>query len=212
MSNFLTKIILLLSLSVCFLSFSLTTIAQEANAPTETKQTATGDFTPLDPCVTFGNSCLKGIEQFQSEEGGISGILAFLQTGINIATYISVPIAVVFIIIGGYNMMNSQGDEKKYASGLNTIQYAIAGFVIILLAGTIIGLIIGFSKTDLNSKAGNDQSQTEQTSQEPLIGSNQLQTTRGEPIDTLIKPNTNNNKNKQISTPDNTVTTVGEGN
>jgi Type IV secretion system pilin len=189
MSNFLTKIFLLFSLSICLISFNLLVIAQEQpveTAPTQTVQKTGDGYTPLDPCTTLGNSCIKGIDQFQSRDGEINGILAFLQAGINIATYIAVPISVIFIIIGGYNIINAQGDEKKYASGLSTVQYAIAGFVIILLAGTIIGLIIGFSKSDLNSQAGNENNQATQNKQ--------------------------NTKPNQSPSPDNTVTTAGGSN
>jgi hypothetical protein len=173
MSRILSNILLIISFSIFLVSINLPVFSQEFDSegtPTAVQSATTADggnaSTPLNPCETIGG-CIGGIDKFQNQGGGIDGVLTFLQTGINIATYISVPIAVVFIIIGGYNMMTSQGDEKKYNNGLSTLQYAIAGFVLILLSGTIIGLVIGLSKSDISG--GETPQENQSTSQTSRI-------------------------------------------
>jgi hypothetical protein len=50
-------------------------------------------------------------------------------------------IAVLFIIIGGYKMIISRGDEKKFESGRQTVTYALIGLVVAILAFTMITVI-----------------------------------------------------------------------
>jgi uncharacterized membrane protein len=102
------------------------------------------DIGPLDPCATLGG-CMNNIDQFNQGEG-TGGISKFLGEIIKIGNFIVPAIAVIVMIIGGYKMMTSDGDEKKYKSGLDTIAYAIIGLAIVILAGTVITLIISFSK------------------------------------------------------------------
>lgn len=50
-------------------------------------------------------------------------------------------IAVLFIIIGGYKMVTSNGQEKAFESGQKTVTYAVIGLVVAVLAFTIITVI-----------------------------------------------------------------------
>ena len=51
-------------------------------------------------------------------------------------------VAVVMIIIGGFNMMTSSGDPGKVKKGKDTILYGIIGLVIALLAFAIVNFVI----------------------------------------------------------------------
>jgi hypothetical protein len=74
-------------------------------------------------------------------------------------------IAVLFIIIGGYRMVTSNGDEKNFEKGRKTVTYAIIGLVVAVLAFTIITVIgntLG-SATNSNSSSSSSQSTTNNT-------------------------------------------------
>ena len=51
-------------------------------------------------------------------------------------------VAVIMIIIGGFNMMISSGDPGKVKKGKDTILYGIIGLVIALLAFAIVNFVI----------------------------------------------------------------------
>ena len=52
-------------------------------------------------------------------------------------------VAVIMIIIGGFNMMISSGDPGKVKKGKDTILYGIIGLVISILAFAIVNFVIG---------------------------------------------------------------------
>lgn len=94
---------------------------------------------PVDVCQVIGG-CLGGIDAYK-DETAVGGVFKLIQDLISIATFIAVPIGIVFIIFGGYQMITSQGDEKKYASGLETVKYAVFGLIFVILSTTIIAII-----------------------------------------------------------------------
>ena len=51
-------------------------------------------------------------------------------------------VAVVMIIIGGFNFMTSAGDPGKVKKGKDTILYGIIGLVIALLAFAIVNFVL----------------------------------------------------------------------
>lgn len=55
-------------------------------------------------------------------------------------------IAVVMIIIAGFNFITSGGDAAKVTAARNTILYAIVGLVIVALAEVIVHFVLGVVK------------------------------------------------------------------
>ena len=51
-------------------------------------------------------------------------------------------VAVIFIIIGGYNYMTSAGDASKVEKAKKTILYAVIGLIICALAFVIVNFVI----------------------------------------------------------------------
>ena len=51
-------------------------------------------------------------------------------------------VAVIMIILGGFNMMISSGDPGKVKKGKDTILYGIIGLVIAILAFAIVNFVI----------------------------------------------------------------------
>lgn len=52
-------------------------------------------------------------------------------------------VAVIFIIIGGFNYMTSAGDPGKTKKAKDTILYAVIGLIICVLAFAIVNFVIG---------------------------------------------------------------------
>lgn len=52
-------------------------------------------------------------------------------------------VALIFIIIGGYNIMTSQGDPTKLATGKSFITYSIVGVLLAIFGFVFIQIITG---------------------------------------------------------------------
>jgi hypothetical protein len=63
-------------------------------------------------------------------------------------------VTVVFIIIAGYKLMNSGGDQKKVADAKGTLTYAIIGLVIILMSFFLVNFIAYTTGVDCIKKIG----------------------------------------------------------
>ena len=61
---------------------------------------------------------------------------------INIITAIAGFVAVIMIIVAGFQMITSSGKPEKISTARNTIIYASVGLIVIALARIIIGFII----------------------------------------------------------------------
>jgi hypothetical protein len=54
---------------------------------------------------------------------------------------IAIPICGIVILIGGFQMMTAAGDPEKFSKGKKTLLYAVIGFFVILIAGSVATLI-----------------------------------------------------------------------
>lgn len=50
---------------------------------------------------------------------------------------ISIPIASIMVLVGGFQIMTAGGDPAKASNGKKTILYTAIGFVVVLLADTV---------------------------------------------------------------------------
>lgn len=57
---------------------------------------------------------------------------------------ISIPLVVIFIIIGAFQLLTARGNPENISKGRKTITWAVIGFVVILLAASIAALIKNF--------------------------------------------------------------------
>jgi len=64
-----------------------------------------------------------------------------LDSVINFFNLVLGPILVIVILIGAFKMLTSQGNETKYTEGKKTVQYAVIGAVVVLVADGIILII-----------------------------------------------------------------------
>ncbi len=77
-------------------------------------------------------------------DGGAANILvdAFLPGIGTILLRLAGALAVLFVVIAGYQIFTAQGDDGKYGAGKTAIVYALGGLVIAGLSQTIIGLVV----------------------------------------------------------------------
>ncbi len=93
-------------------------------------------FVPLALADTHGG----GDVSLPDPLGG-KDFITVLQQIVNFLILVAIPITALMIIYGAYQIMFAGGDTEKVTTGKRTILYTIVGFVIILLAWSIIKII-----------------------------------------------------------------------
>lgn len=86
----------------------------------------------------FGNGTEIRIENPLTAQNFVD----FLDNIINFLFWISLVLAPLMIIVGGFYFVISEGDTKKIETGKNIIRYTLIGFLIILLAKGLIKFLI----------------------------------------------------------------------
>jgi Type IV secretion system pilin len=130
-----TQIKFLLASILAFLSNPITVLAK-----------------PADPCKLIGG-CFADIDKYKSPgglNGGRNAIIKFVIDLSNFLVYIAVGVAVLVIIIGGYKMLVSNGNDEQFKKGKQTLVYAVIGLIAAILAGTIVVLVSGISSFRLS--------------------------------------------------------------
>ncbi len=97
---------------------------------------------PENPCDLFG--CLNSFTNNPDYTTGTAGQIAN-NIAVDIAvvlTYVAGSIAVVFVLIGAFKMLTSEGDSKKYEDGLKSVRYAVTGLVFSVLAYGLIATVL----------------------------------------------------------------------
>lgn len=87
---------------------------------------------PVKLCDPLGTNCQTGNETFISIANNIAGFLF---------TDIAIPLAVIMVLVGAFQMMTSAGEPEKISQAKKTMTYAAIGFGIALVAGGITQLI-----------------------------------------------------------------------
>jgi hypothetical protein len=54
---------------------------------------------------------------------------------------LAIPIVVIMVLIGGFQIMTAGGNEEKVKEGKSTIKWAVIGYIIILLANGLVLII-----------------------------------------------------------------------
>ncbi len=90
----------------------------------------------LNPTGT-GDSKTEQQEQTYFGEGQ-NPIVEFIIRIINFALTVMGSIAVIILIIGGFQMMFSQGDQQKLDEAKNVVKYAVIGIIVALLSYVIV--------------------------------------------------------------------------
>jgi hypothetical protein len=56
-------------------------------------------------------------------------------------SYVAIPLCVIMVLVGAFQMMTSAGDPEKFGKGRKTLIYAAIGFAVAIIAGGITTLI-----------------------------------------------------------------------
>jgi hypothetical protein len=91
--------------------------------------------------VLNGTFNASGATASTINNAGVQAILKILRTvAYDILVPIGTPVAVGFVIWGGYQLITAGGDAKKVATGIQAIRNAIIGFLVIVFAAAIISI------------------------------------------------------------------------
>ena len=60
---------------------------------------------------------------------------------INFLFTIAIPLCGIILLVGGFQIMTAAGDPEKVSTGKKTLLYAVIGFAIILISGSVAALI-----------------------------------------------------------------------
>jgi len=106
--------------------------------------TASGNAKPVDLCADFiDGACLGGTDQYATGDGRT--IITNLTTNIvSWLIFIGAAIAVFFIVLGGYKVITSNGDDKTAKEGKDMVLNSLIGLIIMGLSFTLVTLVVRF--------------------------------------------------------------------
>jgi len=78
---------------------------------------------------------------------GIPEFIAFVKNVINYLFVIAIPLAVIFIVWGGFVIMTAGGSEEKVKKGKGIITASVIGLAILFGSWLIVTVITTFLKT-----------------------------------------------------------------
>lgn len=78
----------------------------------------------------------------QSINNSTGKINSFITTLVNIFSVVVGIVAVIMILVGGFNYITSGGDSNKITSARTTIMYALIGLVIVALAQFMVQFVL----------------------------------------------------------------------
>lgn len=100
-------------------------------------------------CEVPGNErlagCESGDQKLDRAAGSSTAGGGYLESLVNVFTFIAGLIAMVFILVGGIRYITSTGDAGRIKQAKDTLMYAVVGLIVVGLARVIIGFIIGAS-------------------------------------------------------------------
>lgn len=85
----------------------------------------------------FLAGCESGTQLAFSSGGG------YLSTLVDTFLFVAAIVSVFFILIAGIKYITAGGDPARTVSAKNTLQYAIVGLIVAILARAIVGFIVG---------------------------------------------------------------------
>ena len=59
---------------------------------------------------------------------------------------VGIPLVIIFILLGAYQMIFSGGDSEKFTKGKNTLLFTIVGYAVLLLSYGIVDIVTSILK------------------------------------------------------------------
>ena len=106
------------------------------------------------PCDSSIPEVIREANGCDGNEDKLSNVVMGI---INSVLGIISTVALIFIIIGGYNYMTSAGDPGKVKKAKDTLTYAIIGLVVVILAAVIVNFVINAVKNKPSSYSNADK-------------------------------------------------------
>ena len=101
---------------------------------------------------TTYNPDVYGKTEFQNDN-----LIKTIQSAINWVLGILSFIALALCLWGGFQMMTSGGDQKKYESGLNLLKWAAIGLAVIAVSWLVVSLVFYVINGAVNTDATTDE-------------------------------------------------------
>jgi hypothetical protein len=94
--------------------------------------------------VVSGLNFIKNLFSFGGISGSqtLTGPSGLIYRVLSLMLFIAGALAVVFVVIGGYQYITSAGNEEQSEKGKKTLVNAIIGIVVIVLSFTIINVVV----------------------------------------------------------------------
>ena len=71
-------------------------------------------------------------------------LFCLLEKVILVIFNIAIPVTVIMVLIGAFQILTAGGDPAKFATGQKTILYAAVGFALVILANSLVAIIRSF--------------------------------------------------------------------
>lgn len=86
----------------------------------------------------------SGFKKGIKNSGGTSSsnVGSTIQNAINILLYIAGIIAVIYVVVGGFRYVLSNGDSGAITKAKNTIIYALIGLAVVVMAYAIVNFVL----------------------------------------------------------------------
>lgn len=146
-------------------------LAGETSIPRNTSGGGTTPPTTTSSTTSGGTSFTEGPGGILIPSRGFGGIAGQTSVGsilmeiIQILLVLSGVIAIILIIIGGFQMIMSRGNEEQAKKGKQTLTYAIIGLIAIVMSFAIVRIVVGtitgggvFGGTSATTSAGTSTS------------------------------------------------------
>jgi hypothetical protein len=129
-NNVLQNLLIILSLLAISPLGTITSLAQRRQ---------TNQKSQYDPCEVFGN-CIEGVDNYANTSASNS-VISIVLNVVYFLIYVGGAIAVLFIVIGAYNMITGGGDDAKVKAGRQTFSNAVIGLVLAIISVSIVSII-----------------------------------------------------------------------
>ncbi|MGC9968216.1 MAG: pilin [Minisyncoccia bacterium] len=77
----------------------------------------------------------------QNPLGSCNDLTCPMTAVMNFLFTIAIPLCGILVLVGGFQMMMAAGNPEKFTKGKKTILYAVIGFAVVLIAGSVAALI-----------------------------------------------------------------------
>lgn len=128
--------------------------------------------TPQQRCDKLKDSFLTpdGVNPFSWVTSDYCTATGLMMKIINLGLALAGTVAILFIIIGGYQYLTAAGNEEQAESGQKTLTHAVIGLVVIILSFMIIRVVSNAITGDLGSTGTEEEEEFVPSEEESIAG------------------------------------------